>query len=65
MYLVWNESITENEFFGVTKSKKRAERLLKRIKKERYPNMTEAEIEDLEIHEGESIKITSFENLIK
>ena len=46
MYLAWNESITESEFFGATKSKKRAERLLKSIKKQRYPHMTEGEKTD-------------------
>ncbi len=65
MYLVWNESIADSEFFGATKSKKRAERLLKRIKKQRYPHMTDEEINDFETHEGESLKITYFDNLIK
>ena len=65
MYLVWNESITETEFFGATKSKKRAERLLKKIKKQRYPHMNEEEITEEEIRTGESIKIAWFDNLIK
>lgn len=65
MYLVWNESTAESEFFGATKSKKRAERLLKKIKKQRYPNMTEEEVVEEEVKTGESIKIALFDNLIK
>lgn len=65
MYLVWNESIAETEFFGVTKSQKKAERLLRKIKRERYKGMSEGEIEKYEIENGESIKISSFENMIR
>ena len=64
MYLVWNESITESEFFGVTKSQKKAERLLRKMKRERYPGMKEKEIEEYEVQNGESLKISSFDNML-
>lgn len=62
-YLVWNE-ITDNqaEFYGVSEEITKAEKILEKVKKEKYPNMTEKEIEDYEIHNGESLKITYFEN---
>ena len=59
-YIVWNESISGSEFFGVYRSLPKAERVLKRVKRLKYGKMTDEEIANDEGEYGESLKITAF-----
>lgn len=49
------------EIFGVYRSYEKAERVLKRVKRERFGNMSEEEINEQEIQNGESYYIKYFE----
>lgn len=60
-YIVWNESIYENEFYGVCKTREEAEELLERVQKFKYPNLTKEEIDEYEYSIGSDTKITFFE----
>ena len=53
---------TGYEIFGVYRTRQKAEYILKKIKKARYGNMTEAEISEWELENGASIGIIRFED---
>lgn len=61
-YIVWNSMSygDGHEFFGVYRTREKAERMLKKIKKARYGKMTEDEIDRWEIENGAEVHITYF-----
>ena len=50
------------EIFGVYRSREKAERVLKKVKRERFGNMSEDEILEEEVMNGDSYMIWSFES---
>lgn len=50
------------EIFGVYRSREKAERVLKKVKRERFGNMSEDEILEQEVMNGDSYMIWSFES---
>lgn len=63
-YIVINESIFGNEYFGVYKNLKRAERQLRKVVRHRFGHCPR-DLDDLaymkEIDDGESYKVVYFE----
>lgn len=51
------------EIFGVYRSMEKAERVLKKVKRERFGNISEEEINEQEIQNGESYCIKYFESI--
>lgn len=61
-YIVWNQTSYGDgfEFFGVYRTLQKAEYMLKKIKKARYGEMTEDEIDEWELTTAACIMITHF-----
>lgn len=59
-YIVWNESTSTSEFYGVYETKTAALKALRQVKKAHYPGMSWKQIEDYEQAWGEGVKMTAF-----
>lgn len=61
-YIVWNLTSWGDgyEIFGVYRTREKAQRIMERIKKCRYGDMTEEEIRDYQRSNGDCIAIAHF-----
>lgn len=59
-FIVWNESTSGSEFFGVYETLREAQKALKAVKANRYPGMSNKAILVYENESGDSIKIAAF-----
>jgi hypothetical protein len=60
-FIVWNESTSGSEFFGVYETLREAQKALKAVKANRYPGMSNKAILAYENESGDSIKIAAFQ----
>ena len=63
-YIVWNQTSWGDgyEIFGVYRTREKARRIMEKIKKSRYEDMTQEEISDYELSHGDGLTITHFED---
>ena len=63
-YIVWNQTSWGDgyEFFGVYRTLEKAQRVMEKIKKARYGDMTQEEIYDYEAMNGDGLTISYFKD---
>ena len=61
-YIVWNQTTWGDgyEIFGVYRTLEKAKKVMEKIKKSRYEDMTQEEIDDYETSNGDALTISYF-----